>query len=208
MADGKKDDVTTAMSIAGEPTWHPKTPTAIEIQSRSDPRAIRKSIISPESNGNEVQLKSGARRLLSALAQWFPEGMTPGQLRAHAGLRKSGTYDAYISNLRTAGFMRQEGGLLYATESGRDRIGSAADDAPSNTEDVLKIWLPKLKKTCRAMLMALVQDGAMSRQDLATKAGITQSGTFDAYLSNLRTARLIKTGGGMVEPDKDTLLLS
>ena len=70
--------------------WKPYTPD-LTIPGRIDILPYTKEPIRVEhSNGDHPQGKAGARRLLAALSQWYPEGMTQGQLRAHAGLRKSG----------------------------------------------------------------------------------------------------------------------
>lgn len=160
-----------------------------------------------ERNGDATQVKAGARRILAALVQWYPNGMLPGQVRSHAAMKKSGTYDGYISNLYKAGYITKAGGMLYATEVGRDYMGGEAEAAPTTTEEVLAVWAPKLKEGARKMILALVERGEMSKDDLAAAVGLARSGTFDGYLSNLRTAGLIETVSGVVKPKAETLFL-
>lgn len=37
---------------------------------------------------DEIKLRAGAKRMLAALVQWYPEGMVEGQMRSHAGLKE------------------------------------------------------------------------------------------------------------------------
>ncbi len=171
---------------------------------------------STDGNGSEpTGIVAGALRMLSALAQWHPEGMTEGQMRAHAGLRKSGTFSTYLSRLRSAGLIEQRDRLYYATETGLDYCGERRVDMPTTTEEVVALWKPKLKGIgAQRMLDVLVNYGGepIPKERLFTEAGFTSekgsSGTFSTYLSRLRTARLVKTfSDGTVAADKETLLL-
>ena len=140
-----------------------------------------------ESNG---KLRSGAERMLAALAQWSPEGMTEGQMRAHAGLKKSGTFSAYLSDLRK-GYIDERDGKVFATDKGLEYC-KHVPSAPSTTDEVLSIWEPKLRDGARRMLRVLVDRGGepVSKEELGEGARLTKSGTFSAYLSDLKTARL------------------
>lgn len=162
----------------------------------------------PDSNG-EGKLRDGAERMLAALAQWHPNGMQLGQMRSHAGLKKSGTFSAYMSDLRRREFIREEHGLVFATQEGLEYC-QHIPPAPSNTEEVLAVWRPKLREGARRMLDVLVGLGgeAISKEELGERADLKKSGTFSAYLSDLRTARLVTSDrGGMVAADKNTLFL-
>jgi len=157
-------------------------------------------------NGNK--LRSGAERMLAALATWAPNGMSEGQMRAHAGLKKSGTFSAYMSDLRK-GFIEERGGMVFATQQGLDYC-QHIPDAPQTTDEVLAIWNPKLRDGARRMLDALVQKGGepISKEELGELAQLQKSGTFSAYLSDLKTARLaLVNRDGTVEANKETLFL-
>lgn len=155
-----------------------------------------------------VTLRAGARRMLAALVQWYPAGMSGGQLRAHSGMRKSGTYDAYIRDLQKAGFITTGGGDYYATGKGVDWLGDDVP-APRTTQEVLDIWLPKLRLGARRMLNYLVaiRGVDISHAELQAGAQLEKSGTYDAYVRDLKTARLIKVEDGRVRADKETLFL-
>jgi hypothetical protein len=163
-----------------------------------------------DNGGQPKGIVAGALRMLAALAQWHPEGMTEGQMRAHAGLRKSGTYDTYRSRLMTSGLIERRGDLMFATDAGREYLGDNRIEAPQTTEEVVSLWKPKLKaKGAQRMLDVLVHHGGepIPKQQLAEELGMALSGTFDTYLSRLRTARLIETSGGMVAANRETLFL-
>ena len=62
--------------------WLPRDPPK-----RSDP------INRKREDEENRKLRAGAERMLAALVQWSPESMSEGQMRSHAGLKKSGTFE-------------------------------------------------------------------------------------------------------------------
>jgi hypothetical protein len=171
-------------------------------------RIIPKSIPAQpvETNGNK--LRAGAERMLAALATWHPNGMSEGQMRAHAGMKRSGTFSAYMSDLRK-GYIEERDGLVFSTEHGLAYC-QHIPAAPQSTEEVLEVWKPKLRDGARRMLDALVQRGGepISKEELGEMAGLQKSGTFSAYLSDLKTARLaVVNRDGTVAANKESLFL-
>jgi hypothetical protein len=159
-----------------------------------------------EMNG---KLRAGAERMLSALATWHPNGMAEGQMRSHAGLKKSGTFSAYMSDLRKGQYIEERGGMVYATDSGLEYC-QHVPAAPQSTEEVLAVWNPKLRDGARRMLKELVDTGGepLTKEELGERANLQKSGTFSAYLSDLRTARLVVVHrNGTVAADKESLFL-
>lgn len=154
------------------------------------------------------KLRAGAERMLAALCQWSPQGMMPGQMRAHAGMKKSGTFAAYMRDLRTGGFIEERGGLLYATPSALGYFGEVPP-APATTAEVLAVWAPKLREGARRMLEALVDAGGatLAREELQRRAGLANSGTFAAYLSDLKTAQLAVATRNGIAANRETLFL-
>jgi len=158
-----------------------------------------------EANG---KLRSGAERMLAALATWAPNGMSEGQMRAHAGLKKSGTFSAYMSDLRK-GYIEERDGMVFATQEGLDYC-KHIPAAPQTTEDVLNIWRPKLRDGARRMLDVLVEKSgeSITKEELGNLAQLQKSGTFSAYLSDLKTARLaIVNRDGTVSANRESLFL-
>lgn len=176
---------------------------------RRDEKLHGRKVIDLMPNEENIKLKSGARRMLAALVQWYPNGMTEGQMRSHAGLKKTGTYSSYKSDLKTQSLIEQRGDMLFATESGVKAIGSDTPPAPSTTQEVLNIWYPKLKSGARRMLDVLVSHGGdfISDEQLRDEAQLGKTGTYSSYKSDLKTARLITVKGKMIAADKETLFL-
>lgn len=170
-----------------------------------------KEVMRYEETGSlpELRINAGARRLLNALLSWYPKGMTEGQWRSHAGLKKSGTYGTYKSTLRTAGLIEERDGLVFATEQANAQYADTAEPAPQSTEEVLALWNPKLGLGARRMLAVLVdmRGERITNEELAERSGMSTSGTFGTYKSQLRTAHLIGTSGQYVWADKETLFL-
>lgn len=168
--------------------------------------APRRPITEPVMNGN---LRDGARRMLAALCQFSPAGMPEGRLRSHAGLKKSGTYTTYKSDLLRSGLIEKRGDELFATQSGLDYFGDAVPVAPTTTEEVLAIWNPKLREGARRMLQVLIahQGRPVTREDLYSESNLAKSGTAATYLSNLRRAQLITVSGEGVAANVETLFL-
>jgi uncharacterized protein DUF87 len=185
----------------------PAIPYAHRAETRPHPaqhvQAKRPSDV--EVNG---KLRSGAERMLAALASWSPNGMSEGQMRAHAGLKKSGTFSAYMSDLRK-GYIEERDGMVFATQEGLDYC-KHIPAAPQTTEEVLGIWRPKLRDGARRMLDALVEKGgeSITKEELGDLAQLQKSGTFSAYLSDLKTARLaIVNRDGTVSANRESLFL-
>ncbi|TGJ99822.1 DUF87 domain-containing protein [Leptospira langatensis] len=161
-----------------------------------------------EENRSERTLAKGEKSLLSALVQWFPNGMTEGQMRTHAGLRKSGTFSQYKRKLKVLQLLEERGGLIYATQKGIDELGVVLP-SPKNTEEVLAIWNPKLSDGARRMLNCLVQlrGESISDEELQLRAGLKKSGTYSQYKNQLRTANLATVNGKLISANRETLLL-
>lgn len=154
-----------------------------------------------------TKLRAGAERMLAALATWYPNGMSEGQMRAHAGLKKSGTFSAYMSDLRRGQYIEEKNEMVFATQAGLDWC-QHVPQAPQTTEEVVAVWEPKLRDGARRMLHVLVelQGESISKEELGEKAGLRKSGTFSAYLSDLRTARLAAVNqDGTVAANREAL---
>lgn len=161
-----------------------------------------------DSGPTDGKLRAGAERMLAALAHWSPNSMSMGQMRAHAGMKKSGTFTTYLSDLRRGEYIEERNGEVYATRAGLEYC-KHVPSAPASTDEVLAIWKPKLRDGARRMLDVLVLQGGefVGREQLAEAAGMTKSGTFTTYLSDLRTARLVVIDSRGVAANKETLFL-
>src|SRR4029077_5248596 len=100
-----------------EPPVRQPSKRAWPVETKQDPVRPQPKFI-PETKfeqavSSDGKLRSGAERMLAALAQWSPEGMSEGQMRAHAGLKKSGTFSAYMSDLRRGSYIEERNGMVF-----------------------------------------------------------------------------------------------
>lgn len=153
-------------------------------------------------SSREINLKAGARRMLTILAQWHPEAKTRDELGALAGFAASGgTFSDYLSKLRLAGFIHENGNGICATDDGLAAVGNIPD-LPQGPAALVAMWKSKFKAGIGKMLDVLVAQypTAITRQQLGEQSGFASSGgTFSDYLSQLRRARLIEEPGGNVK---------
>lgn len=161
---------------------------------------------------SDVNLRAGARKMLSVLAQWYPSGRTEAQVAAQVQMKRTGgTWGAYKSDLKNGGYIEiRSDGLWYATEGGREYVGADAPEMPSTTDEVVRLWGEKLRLGARNMLDALVakRGHSMSREELGEAIGMESGGgTFGAYLSDLKQAGLIEVDRDGVRANRETLFL-
>lgn len=146
--------------------------------------------------------RGGLQRMLTALAQ-RPQGLSSQQLGIRAGLSsRSGTFDTYLSRARKAGWITGDRGLLRITDSGLHALGSF-EPLPTGRE-LLGYWLSELGQGGASRMLGALADAhprALDADALGAAAGLSQSGTFDTYLSRLRRLEL-------VEGDRRALRLS
>jgi hypothetical protein len=193
--------VITPVPNTEKASTHLQSPTESAFRPRAVPRK--------EPVFSEGKLRAGAERMLAALVQWHPNGMAEGQMRSHAGMKKSGTFSTYMSDLRSRDLIEARDGMIFATQAGIDYFGGNIPAAPSTTEDVLSVWEPKLREGARRILRILVsvKGEAIALDELAERSGMVRSGTFSTYLSDLRTAKLIITGNSAARANRETLFL-
>lgn len=151
-------------------------------------------------------LAPGAKRMLDVLANRYPMTFTRSQLALMSKMSpKSGSFSSYLSRLRSAGYLVENGNELSASEAGLDYAGVTPSD-PQTTEEVLEMWRGNLVPGARRMFDYLVTEypRAVSRQELGEAVDMTiTSGSFSSYLSRLRKNGLIKADGSnlMASPD-------
>lgn len=140
-------------------------------------------------NGVETGLKRGAREMLRELAALHPKSLTRRELATRAVMaHSSGTFGDYLSSLRRAGYVEEDGnGDLVASAAGLAAAGAAKAKTSS---ELVALWGQQLKRGARVMLDGLMYaEAALDRAQLASHAGLADgSGTFGDYLSSLRRA--------------------
>lgn len=151
---------------------------------------------------DDVKLRAGARRMLVALASFYPDGMTKTQVGGLAKLsHRGGTFTTYLGELRRHELITEHGDLLYATEHGVAMAGVDVPPPPATVDEVVALWSDRLRAGARRMLDAVVEamPDELTREELAAAADIEPSGgTFGTYLGELRRYGLVSTDNGVV----------
>jgi hypothetical protein len=184
-------------AVPGAPAAPPRPAPPVERRERpASPRGPAPSI------GTGVVLKAGERKMLAAFVQFAPAGgtLTRTQLSILAGLR-GGTFDRYLSTLRGAGYVSSNGpGDLAITPAGQEYVVAAGMHRPPSREDLIGMWMAKLKAGERTMLeVLLAHPRGLPRDELEQQADY-HGGTFDRYLSTLKGAGLAVWDGGVLKP--------
>jgi hypothetical protein len=179
------------------------------VPRRSPPPPVRtRSSVPVDPN---THLRTGARKMLGVLCQWFPSGRTESQVAAQVRMKKTGgTWSAYKSDITKAGFMEVQNGMWFATEAGREFLGSEVPNAPTTTEEVVNLWGSKLRTGARNMLDKLVakRGRTITREELGQEVEMESTGgTFSAYLSDLKQAGLIEVDREGIRANRETLFL-
>jgi len=105
----------------------------------------------------------------------------------------SGTFDKYLGQQRTSGWVSGARDALTITPAGAAALG-AFEPLPTGP-DLQAYWLAKVGGgKQRGMLAALIDawPASLSDGDVAERAQMALSGTFDKYLGQLRTLLLVE----------------
>ncbi len=156
-------------------------------------------------------IKAGGRRMLQVLAAHRELRLTRARLATLARMRASGgTFSTYLSNLKRAGFLVEEDGVLQITPAGFAELGAEVPPAPQTTEELLAQWRAALKGGAWRMLDRLVAiyPRQLTRHELARWVNLAvDGGTFSTYLSTLKTNGLVDVKGDRVRAS-ETLFLA
>lgn len=150
-----------------------------------------------QADSNSSIGQSGLRRILVALAQ-RPQGLSTRQIGVRAGLSsKSGSFNTYMSRARSNGWVVGERGHVQITDEG---IAALGDYDPLPTGDaLLQHWLSDLGDSGAARILSTLAEAypqTLSKNQVAERAALSgTSGSFNTYLSRLRSLELIEGRG-------------
>lgn len=169
--------------------------------------ALERKAGSIHSETGEIKLRKGALRMATTLASRYPLETTKPQLATLSHLKsKSGTFSAYMSDLRRFGLIVENGKGITLSELGVDQY-CVGDMAVAQTlEEIREGWRSKLRAGARRMFDLLIEryPETLSKQELAEQAGLEfGSGTYSAYLSDLRRNRLLIQSGSEVVANQE-----
>lgn len=142
--------------------------------------------------------KSGSSRILRTLAVYG--GMSKVRIALITGMsHTSGTFNTYISSLKTSGFIEVGQDVLQITKAGREKVGPV-EKLPTDKRDLLTIWCSHLgansgSSRILSELFEMYPHG-LTKDQVATRVGLSSaSGTFNTYISKLRSLQLIRDMG-------------
>jgi hypothetical protein len=114
------------------------------------------------------------------------------------GLKRSGgTWGTYVSRLRMAGRIAEQGDIFYATEQGIADLGGDIPTMPPPGPQLVDFWARKIKAASKLLrYLADQYPNFITREELGSALSLsTAGGTFGTYLSRLRTPGLIEEQG-------------
>ena len=148
----------------------------------------------------EVHLRKGALRILQELSARYPAGYTRAQIATLTRFSsKSGTFSAYLSDLRRGGYIDQRDNLIFCSDEGITRVGDSKPSQPTTHDEVMTLWRGALREGAYKILQLIVGYGVtgVERLVISEMVGMSYtSGTFSAYLSDLVRNGLVTKNGG------------
>lgn len=191
----KRSEKVTADGTTGGTTGRTKTaPQSHLPRSTPSSRGTRPGTSAAPAQiagAQDVQLRAGARRLAAVLADHYPMTLPVGRWRTLAKLRKGGTYDTYMSDLRKGGYFVKVGAEFQATQKCIDEYAGQS----GSTGNIVEDYRRKLRKGARTMFDFLRDHpNGVTREDMLEAANLSPGGTSDTYFSDLRKFGLMERG--------------
>jgi hypothetical protein len=150
-------------------------------------------------------LRAGAMKMLKAIAMFHPKSITKNQVAALSGFSaKGGTFGAYFSDLKRAGWISINGNFIEITNEGLKNAGNF-EALPSSPKALKEMWASKFRRGAAQMFEVLfeIYPNEISKEELGERTNfISSGGTFGAYLSDLKRSGLIEIKGQMVKASK------
>jgi hypothetical protein len=157
------------------------------------PRAPRRP---PEARQERSGKGQPELRILRVLAARHPARFTRAQWATLARMKRTGgTWQTYVSRLRTAGYIDEDGATIGVTPAGIAAAVPVDRPAPGS---IIQQWKSALGSGPTKMIDALraAHPRGMDRANLADRVGMTATGgTFQTYLSRLKSNGLIEVAG-------------
>ncbi len=167
-------------------------------------------ICSNQTNGEyPKQLRSGAMKMLKAVARFSPNPITKFQMATLSGFSaKGGTFNTYLSELKRNGWISEENKRFVITEEGVKNVGDYSD-LPTDSIEIVDMWASKFRAGAAKMLRAIAKayPNSIQKEELGEETEFTISGgTFNTYLSELRRNNLIVIHGNEITASKELFL--
>jgi hypothetical protein len=175
-----------------------RPPARVEVlaDSRGLPNTIKKPPPPPDS---DINLRKGGRRMLVYLVTFQKWGLTKKQLATVVGMSyKSGTFNQYLATLKKFELIRQDGDRFHVLPAGAHYADEHIPE-PTGKQDMLELWMPRLRAGARGILQLIVgDDQKLTKDEIAAQLDMSyKSGTFNQYLALLKACDLIKVVNGV-----------
>lgn len=175
--------------------------SVLEVKQVPAPRIveIKKTILT---NAN---LSKAERKILSALAQ-YPRGRTKKQIALLTTYSaNSGSFNTYLSNLRSKNWMTGSSGELRITDEGRSVLGDY--DILPQGEELIRHWYSQLGNGGARRILETLANAYpewLTKEQVGEATGLSSnSGSFNTYLSKLSTLELIERRQGILSASPD-----
>lgn len=192
--------------VSSAPATPTQGPVSAPVQTRRQQgtRPPQESRAASVQDDTEIELRSGARRMVEALGRMYPLRVTKSQWGTVAKLKTTGgTWSTYLSDIRRAGLIDENAAGYTLTEAGLAYIGGAPD--PLTAAELQDHYRRILRSGAAKMLDALIaaSPASMTRDELGSAADLsTAGGTFSTYLSDLtRNGLAERRGDGIAATD-------
>lgn len=183
-----------AMDQLRKPSMYQHQKPRVEIANLSEKTSKNiPAFNSPVTSSEEMVMTGGLRRIMIALAQC--DGLSIRQVAVRAGMSgRSGTFNTYISKAKTSGWIEGDRNRMMITGRGRTAVGSY-NPLPEGKE-LLTYWVNELGNSGASKILQVLAHKyplSMTKQDIGHQVGMSHtSGTFNTYVSKLKTLDLIK----------------
>lgn len=185
----------------------PKPEPSAENSPPRQPPAKRDAPVVPRlpssARDDDGALPGPHQRILDSVAFWIAvkvQAPSRVQVAFMAGYRPTGTYDVYLSRMKSGGLIYYAvPGSISLTEQGW-KLARWPDNRPT-PRDIQARILPLLDGPHTKIMTKLFAIGqrSISREELAAACDYKQTGTWDVYLSRLKSVGLITyPSAGMV----------
>lgn len=169
----------------------------------------------PDEAGEGRGLSKGAREMLKALVARnctyeTNASLTRTQVATLAGLSPtSGTFNTYLSALRSNALIGENRDGMFISAAGLAFLGDDIPAQPTSTDELVSLWSSKLSGKAKDMLRTMVGQYPewMTKEQLGEAVDISStSGTFNTYLSALRSNGLVESEHGQIRASESLFL--
>lgn len=148
-------------------------------------------------NDYNEKITGGAMRMLKSAAMYSPNSISKFRMAAISCLSfSSGSFGTYLATLKRNGLLTVQGNDFTITDKGLEIVGDFTP-LPSDPDALIEMWAGIVKGGAARMLKVLANHypQTMSKEELWTASGLSNSGSFGTYLATLKRNGLITQQG-------------